>query len=147
MSDWDEAGLKDDRELRFADAKKLSAPFSSWPSMCTAFARLNNSKFTDTSDDYRNRLHHGFPRRIELVHIMTIQRDPKSFVYRICDQPPLFISDLVPLLADQYQAAVDCYVAYVALVREQRGFWAPRAGSVDATAEQRAASATSLSRT
>jgi hypothetical protein len=91
--------------------------------MRIVLSRLNNKTFATATDDYRNRLNHGFPRRIELGHILTIQRDPKSLVYRIVDAPPLLIGDLTPVLAVQYEAAVDCYDAYVELVREQRELW------------------------
>jgi hypothetical protein len=125
---WSESELKPDRKLQFDDAKKLAAHFQSWPAVCDAFSRLNHSDFAAGTDDYRNRLNHGFPRRIELGHTMTLRRDPdprraNSFVYKLYDARPLRIGDLIPLLAEQYQAAVDCYRAYIELVREQHSLW------------------------
>ena len=97
VNDWNESSL--DEKPRFPDAKRLAGRFRSWPGLCAAFSLLNSQKFTSASDNYRNELNHGFPRRIELGHTTIIRRDPKSFSYEWHDAPPLSIRDLVPLLA------------------------------------------------
>jgi hypothetical protein len=54
---------------------------------------------------------------------MTIQRDPDSRRYVINNAPPLGIRELIPLLAKQYGAALDCYYRYIDLIKEQHKIW------------------------
>jgi hypothetical protein len=49
--------------------------------------------------------------------------------YTIKNTSPLRISDLIPLLAGQYEATLDCYRRYIELIREQQKIL-PAAASV-----------------
>jgi hypothetical protein len=111
--------------LTFLDAERLAARFVSWPALRSALSLLNGEKFINESDDYRNRVNHGFPRRIEVGHTVTISPDvrPGSISYAWGVAPPLPIRNLIPLLAGQYEAAVNCFAAYVALIKEQHDLW------------------------
>jgi len=60
-ADWSEATLKPDKQLNLKEAKKLAAHFASWPELCTTLSLLNDEQFAVATDDYRNRLNHGFP--------------------------------------------------------------------------------------
>jgi hypothetical protein len=121
---WNDSDLKSDERLNFKEAKKFADHFAGWPAMCNAFSALNDDDFITASDDYRNRFNHGFPRRIELGHSMIVERTPNSFEYAIINAPPLLIADLIPVLAKQYEAAVNCHQAYIQLIREQHELWA-----------------------
>jgi hypothetical protein len=121
---WTDSALKPDKKLDFNETTKLAQHFAAWPAMCSAFSLLNDEDFIMASDDYRNRFNHGFPRRIELGHTMIVERDPDSAAYRISNAPPLHIADLVPVLAKQYEAALNCHRAYIELIREQHKLWA-----------------------
>src|SRR5262249_8340300 len=119
---WKEASVT--KQTNFDDAQKVAKRFLSWPALCSALALLNDENFTTASNNYRNRLNHGFPPRIEVGHAITVQRDlgaPSSYV--ISDAPPLLIADLIPLLGAQYDAALNCFDAYIELVKEQYKLW------------------------
>ncbi len=121
---WKEDLLKD--RLNFPDTVKFASRFAWWPPLCSTLSLLNDENFTNASDDYRTRLNHGFPRRIEFGHTLVVKRDlhdPNKVLYTFGNAPPLFISDLVPLLATQYNAALNCFDAYIALVKEQSEYW------------------------
>lgn len=122
----DEAPLK--KQLNFKDARRLAANFGSWPTLCSALSLLNDEAFKDASDDYRNKLNHGFPRRIEIGHTWAINQviEPGCVTYSLGVAPPLRIAELIPLLAKQYQIALSCFGAYIDLMKEQHALW-PRA--------------------
>jgi len=120
---WRDLSLKRDRQLDFKEAKKLASRFDSWPALCDALARLNDEQFVLTTDDYRSRLNHGFRRCVEFGHTMNFDRDIDSPSYTLCEASPLRISDLIPLLANQYQATLNCYYMYIELIKEQQKKW------------------------
>jgi hypothetical protein len=122
-ADWSDSSLKPDKRLDFKEAERFAMRFDSWPALCAALARLNNERFIVASDDYRNRLHHSFQRRVEFGHTMTFLRDPDSPSYRLYDASPLCLSDLIPLLAGQYEGALNCYYKYIELIKEQQKIW------------------------
>jgi len=121
INDWSERLLNE--KPNFKDAKRLAGRYHSWPALCAALSLLNSENFTNASDDYRNEFNHGFPRRIELGYTTIIRRDPKSASYEWRDAPPLSISDLIPLLAAEHEAACDSYQAYIGLIKEQHELW------------------------
>ena len=112
-------------QLNFPDADRLAARFVSWPTLYSALSMLNNQEFIQASDDYRNRINHGFPRRIEVGHTVTISPEvrPGSVAYAWGVAPPLSVSNLIPLLEGQYEAACNCFAAYIALIKEQHESW------------------------
>jgi len=121
-ANWKEASLT--KQTNFDDAQRVAKRFVSWPALCSALSLLNDENFTTTSDNYRNRLNHGFPPRIEVGHAITVQRDPgAASSYVIGHAPPLLIADVIPLLGAQYDAALNCFDAYIELVKEQYKLW------------------------
>ncbi len=96
---------------------KLAKRFKSWSTLHNALALLNDENFATASDDYRTQFNHSFPRRIEVGYTSTFQQGASAVI--LADTPPLFIDDPIPALATQYGAAVDCYNAYIELVKEQ----------------------------
>jgi hypothetical protein len=121
-ADWKEGALK--KQTNFDDAQRTAARFRSWPALCSALSLLNDEKFTTASDSYRNRLNHGFAPRIEFGHGITVQRDPgAASAYVIRHARPLLIADLIPLLAAQYDAALNCFDGYIKLIKEQHKLW------------------------
>lgn len=117
---WNETALKPDRKLDAEEAEKLAEGFVFWPPLRDALARLDDAAFRKASDYFRNEFNHGFPRRIEFGNTVTVERDPKAFFHRISDRPPLHLSDLLPPLTTQHEAALACYEAYTRLIKEQR---------------------------
>jgi len=121
-ANWKEGSLK--KQTNFDDAQRVAKRFFSWTALCSALSLLNDENFNTASDNYRNRLNHGFPPRIEVGHVLTVQRDPcAASSYEIRHAPPLLIADLVPLLAAQYGAALKCFDAYIELIKEQYKLW------------------------
>jgi hypothetical protein len=119
---WKEASPT--KQTNFDDAKRVAKRFLSWPALCSALSLLNDEEFTTASDNYRNRLNHGFPPRIEVGYAIRVQREPGApSVYTIGNAPPLLIADLIPLLGAQYDAALNCFDAYIELVKEQHTLW------------------------
>lgn len=121
-SNWNPCSFKE--RVNFPDADKLARRFASWAPLSGALSRLNNENFTKASDDYRNRFNHGFPRRIEFGHTTTVQQEPPgSFSYVWRNAPPFLIGDLIPLLSEQYSAALTAYKTYIELIKEQETLW------------------------
>jgi hypothetical protein len=121
-TNWKDASLQ--KQTNFDDAQRVAKRFVSWPALCSALSLLNDENFTTASDNYRNRLNHGFPPRIEVGHAIAVQRDPDAASsYLIRHAPPLLIADLIPLLGAQYDAALNCFDAYIELVKEQYKLW------------------------
>jgi hypothetical protein len=108
----------------FKDAEKAAKGFSTWPTLSAALSDLNSQNFQDASDNYRNRQHHGFPRGIELGERLIIEpTKADQTVHAIRAEPPLQLSTLLPLIEDQYRAAVLVYNEYTGLIKEQERSW------------------------
>lgn len=124
-SNWNERALRE--KPNFPDAERLAARFQMWPALSAALEPFDNEAFRVASDDYRNQANHSFPRRFEYGYTPIIRRDPPSGTpggsYQLYDSPPFRLTDLIPLLEPQYQAAVRCYERYVDLIQEQHSFW------------------------
>lgn len=123
LIEWNGNLVKRDRELKFKDVCEIAECFTSWPTVCDALTILSSREFVDATDDYRNRLNHEFPRRIEWGNSMTIKRSINPSSYTLYDMPPLSIADLIPLVAEQYKTALDCHSAYIELIKEQSKLW------------------------
>ena len=119
------SGWKDNANLakpNFMTARQHACDWTSWPALEVALSQLSGDKFTNTSDDFRNRFNHGYPRRIEFGLTGFVQRNvtsDDSVSYNLGSSSPLRIADLIPLLAEQHAAALSCYNAYIELVKEQ----------------------------
>jgi hypothetical protein len=101
------------------DTEKVAAHFASWPKVLSSLSMLNDSNYTNATDDFRHKFNHGLPRRIEIGETLAIRQNPALLV----NVPPLLITDLIPLLAAQYKAALSCYDAYIELIKEQDKLW------------------------
>lgn len=104
------------------DAEKVATHFASWPKLLSSLSLLNASNFTNATGDFRNQFNHGFPRRIEIGETLSVQQNRHSLRFT-GDVPPLQTADLIPLLVLQYDAALNCYYAYIELVKEQQRLW------------------------
>jgi hypothetical protein len=119
---WDATSLKP--RPNFPDAKKLAQRFVAWTALEKALSMLNSEDFVTASDNYRNRLNHGAPQRIEIGHLIAIVPDLRgSCTYVMRHTPPLMIGDAIPVLSGQYAAALRAYNAFVDLIKEQERLW------------------------
>ena len=120
LSTW-----KDDANLakpNFKTAERHAQHWNSWPALAAALSQLSDDSFNSASDDFRNRFNHGYPRGVEFGLTGLVRRNVGSdglVSYGLGSSPPLRIADLIPLLAQQHAAALDCYDTYINLVREQ----------------------------
>jgi hypothetical protein len=111
-------------QANFKDARRLAQRFLSWPALSAALDAVNDAPFITASDNYRNRLNHGFARRIEIGRSFIVKPEPPgSTSYVMQDAPPLLIGEMIPVLAAQYDAAVTAYGRYIELIKEQEKMW------------------------
>ena len=119
---WKEVSFN--KSVNFSDCQISAKNYSSWPLLSYALSSLNSAVFVALSKNYRNQFHHGFHVNIELGYLLTVKQElPGSTSYVIQNLPPLSLGHLVPLVAEQYNAALQSYVAYVALIKEQEKLW------------------------
>jgi len=111
-------------KVNFKDAEKSAKAFSSWPALSVALSQLNSASFINASDDYRRRHNHGFPRSVELGHRFVVNpTNADQTEYEIREEGPLQIDMLIPLIEEQYRAAITAHTTYVDLIKEQEKLW------------------------
>lgn len=119
---WKESSAE--KHVNFLDAKRVAEHFRSWSSLECILSNLNDQAFVNSSENYRNRFHHGFPAGIESGDIITVEQvAPGSSSYKVRILPPLLLEDVVPLMTAQYDAALQSHIAYIELIKEQEKHW------------------------
>lgn len=122
-------------------AKRLTAPWKSWPGLAAAIGAMAHEDFTAATSNFRNEHHHGHPRSIELGYVSAIRRLPGDREsWSMGERGPLSIEDLIPPLVQEHKYSVAAFRAFRALVEEQMAS-APlpenaNAGEVTAKASQ-----------
>jgi hypothetical protein len=138
IDDWcdtdHEKDLKD--SSNFKSAKLFAKNWSAWPNLHSKLAALNSADFKSSVYNFRNDSHHGFPRQIEVGLTLFVRREAshdevscsfgtffrsESPTYTLGAYQPLLISDIVPALTQQHQAALEVHQAYIKLLKEQLG--------------------------
>jgi hypothetical protein len=121
---FSEDALKPDKQLKFHEIKKLAGRYVAWPQLRDALSQLDDARYRAESNDYRNRLNHGFAPGIEYGYLLTIQRvDDKPSSYNIMSVPPLELGSIIPSLIRQYKSVLQCYDRYIDLTKEQQHHW------------------------
>lgn len=94
--------------------------------------KINSEQFKNNTFEYRNRFHHRLPPKIEigLSSMVTRKDNPDgSITYAFGGQPPLKISDLIPLLLSEHEYCVSAFNAFWLLLEEQLKDWKTHAES------------------
>lgn len=107
---------------KFDDAQRQAGHWNDWPRLEACLGELNSDAFCEATEDFRNKFHHGFPRRVGTGYTSFVERtwSEEGVRYAFGSKPPLALVELVAALEPQYAAALSAFNSYVDLVLAQR---------------------------
>ena len=120
--DWSESKLPTDEGINYKTMLKAGDGWSTFPFLKAALDKLFDSKYISNTGDFRNKYHHRLPPRFQHGQTQTVSRDRDvngvtSYGFGFVE--PLSIAKLGPILRAQHTAALDAFMKYSELAREQ----------------------------
>jgi len=102
-------------------AKTVSVAWSRWPVLATSLNRMAEQTFNEATSDFRNQHEHGHPRSIALGHINVVRRIEINgrVGWSFGQQEPMRLSELLPIFEKEHGYAMDAFIAYLEMVKEQ----------------------------